>query len=260
MGIVNATADSFSGDGVGDDLAAALAQARQMLADGAAIIDVGAESTRPGAQAVEPAEEARRLVPIVAALAGLGVPVSVDTRHTAVMQAVLAAGADMINDVAALQAEGAMAAVAPGRAAVCLMHMQGDPATMQQAPHYRDVVGQVCAFLGDRAEAARQAGFAAERIVLDPGIGFGKSLDHNLALLRATPALARLGYPVLVGASRKSMIGAITGRAVGERAAGSVAAALFAASRGARVLRVHDVRQTVDALKVWNAMEDAADD
>lgn len=255
MGIVNVTADSFSGDGLGDDVAAALARARQMVADGADIIDVGAESTRPGAEAIDPTTEIDRVVPVVEALQSLGVPISVDTRHAEVMRAALAGGADMINDVNALREPGALSAVAASNAAVCIMHMQGEPSTMQRSPAYGDVVAEVRSYLAARAAHAVSAGIAADRIVLDPGIGFGKTLDHNLALLAGLGSLRELGYPVLVGVSRKSMIGALTGRDVGDRLSGSLAAALFAVRSGAAILRVHDVRQTCDALKVWNALE-----
>jgi dihydropteroate synthase len=251
MGILNVTADSFY-DGGCVDHDAALAHARRMIADGARIVDVGGESTRPGATPVDAANELARVVPIIEALARDGVCVSVDTMKPSVMHAALDAGASMINDVRALQAAGALDVVAASGAAVCLMHMQGEPRTMQAHPHYDDVVVEVCEFLRGRAQACRDAGIAAERIVVDPGFGFGKTLAHNLDLLRNLDDLAQLGYPVLAGLSRKSMIGAITGRDVGERLAGSIAAALAAATRGARILRVHDVRDTVDALAVWS--------
>ena len=254
MGIVNVTADSFSGDGrLNHD--GALARARRMLADGAAIVDIGGESTRPRAMPVDEAEELRRVLPIVETLAAEGACVSIDTMKPGVMRAALAAGASMVNDVRALQEEGALDAVAQTRAAVCLMHMQGEPRTMQAAPAYGDVVSEIRAFLRRRASACMDAGIASERIVVDPGFGFGKTVAHNLALLRDLPAIAALGFPVLAGLSRKSTLGAITGRDVGERLAASVAAALAAAARGARILRVHDVRETVDALAVWNAIE-----
>ena len=254
MGIVNVTSDSFSGDGT-VDRAAALAHARQLIADGARIVDVGGESTRPRAAPIDEAEELRRVIPIVEALASEGACVSVDTMKPAVMRAALNAGASMINDVRALQAPGALDVVSSSKAAVCLMHMQGDPRTMQTAPAYADVVSEIRAFLGRRAAACMDAGIPSERIVVDPGFGFGKSVEHNLALLRDLGAIAALGFPVLVGLSRKSTLGTITGRGVDERAAGSVAAALAAAARGARILRVHDVCETVDALAVWNAID-----
>jgi len=254
MGILNVTPDSFY-DGGRVDRDAALAHARQMIADGARIIDVGGESTRPGAEAVDEQEELCRVAPIVEVLAREGACVSVDTMKPAVMRAALDAGAAMVNDVRALQAPGAIEVAAASDAAVCLMHMQGEPATMQRAPAYADVVAEVRGFLARRAQACLDAGIAADRIVIDPGFGFGKTVAHNLALLRGLGKIAGLRYPVLVGVSRKGMLGAITGRDVGDRLAGSVAAALAAAVRGARILRVHDVAATVDALAVWNAVD-----
>jgi dihydropteroate synthase len=254
VGIVNVTADSFY-DGGRVDVDAALAQARQMLADGAAIVDVGGESTRPGATPVDERDELARVVPIVAALAREGACVSVDTMKPGVMRAAVDAGASMVNDVRALQAPGAIDVVAGSAAAVCLMHMQGEPRTMQRAPAYGDVVAEVRAFLLRRASACIDAGIGAARIVVDPGFGFGKSLAHNLDLLRNLGDIAALGFPVLAGVSRKSLIGAITGSDVDARLAGSIAAALAAAVRGARLLRVHDVRETVDALSAWGAIE-----
>ncbi|MBS0327011.1 MAG: dihydropteroate synthase [Proteobacteria bacterium] len=253
MGIVNVTADSFSGDGR-LDAAAAIEQGRRMTADGAAIIDVGGESTRPGATPIDVATELARVLPVIEALAGDGTIVSVDTMKPEVMRAAIAAGASMLNDVTALRAPGALEAAAASDAAVCLMHMQGEPQTMQAAPHYDDVVHEVRDFLAARAAACRDAGIGADRLVIDPGFGFGKTLEHNLRLLHDLAALAALGYPVLAGVSRKSMLGAITGRAAGERAAASVAAALCAVARGASIVRVHDVRDTVDALAVWTAV------
>lgn len=254
MGILNVTADSFS-DGGRLDPAMALAHARRMLADGARIIDIGGESSRPGAMAVDEADELERVVPLVAALARDGACVSVDTTKPAVMRAALDAGASMINDVGALQAPGALSVAADSDVAVCLMHMQGEPRTMQHAPAYANVVGEIRAFLARRAAACIDAGITAGRIVVDPGFGFGKTVAHNLVVLRDLGAITTLGYPVLMGLSRKSTLGAITGRDVGERLAASVAAALAAAVRGARILRVHDVRETIDALAVWNAIE-----
>jgi dihydropteroate synthase len=254
MGIVNVTSDSFS-DGGRLDAQAAIAHARQLVHDGAVIVDVGGESTRPNATPVDEDVELDRVLPIVGTLARDGVCVSVDTMKPAVMRAAIAAGASMINDVRALQAEGALEVAAASDVAVCLVHMQGEPRTMQQAPAYRDVVAEVRAFLGRRAQACIDAGIAADRIVVDPGFGFGKSLAHNLDLLRHVGDFGALGFPVHVGLSRKSMIGALTTRAIVDRQAGSIAAALLAASRGARLLRVHDVRGTVDALAVWQAVE-----
>jgi dihydropteroate synthase len=254
IGIVNVTSDSFY-DGGRTDTNAAVAQAMRMLEEGAAIIDVGGESTRPGATPVDEQDEISRVIPVVEALARAGGCVSVDTMKPVVMRAALAAGASMINDVHALQAPGAIDVANASNAAVCLMHMQGEPRTMQQAPAYADVVAEVRAFLQRRAQACLDAGIARERIVVDPGFGFGKTLAHNLDLLRNLGEIAALGFPVLAGVSRKSMIGAITGRDVDARLAGSVAAALAAAVRGARLLRVHDVRDTVDVLAVLGAID-----
>jgi len=255
MGIVNVTPDSFSAAGRSPDPARAIDHARRLLADGAAIVDVGGESTRPGAADVSEADELARVLPVVEALAADGAVVSIDTRKPAVMRAAIAAGAAMVNDVAALGAPGAIEACAAAGVGVCLMHMQGAPATMQQAPDYADVVADVRAFLVARARACEAGGIAADRIVLDPGFGFGKTLAHNLALLRGLGSLAAAGYPVLAGLSRKSMLGAVTGRPVDERLAASVAAALAAVARGAAIVRVHDVRETVDALAVWHAVQ-----
>jgi dihydropteroate synthase len=254
MGIVNITPDSFSDGGRYVDRTRALAHARQLLADGADIVDVGGESTRPGAAPVSEADEIDRVVPVIEALAADGALVSVDTMKPAVMRAAIAAGATMVKDVHALRAPGALEAVAAGHVAVCLMHMQGEPRTMQAAPHYDDVLRDVRDFLAARAAACVAGGVARERIVLDPGFGFGKSLAHNVALLRGLPDLVALGFPVLAGLSRKSTIGQITGRDVGERMAGSIAATLASVARGAAIVRVHDVRETVDALKVWCAV------
>ncbi|MEO9136223.1 MAG: dihydropteroate synthase [Casimicrobiaceae bacterium] len=254
MGILNVTADSFY-DGGRLDSGAALAYARRMIVDGARIIDVGGESTRPDATPVDEAEELARVIPTVGALARDGICVSIDTMKPAVMRAALEIGASMINDVRALQAPGALALAAGSGAAVCLMHMQGGPATMQRAPAYAAVVAEVRAFLSRRAQACIDAGISADRIVVDPGFGFGKSLAHNLDLLRNLDELTGLGYPVLAGLSRKGTLGVITGRDVDDRLAGSIAAALAAVTRGARILRVHDVRETVDALAVWSAVE-----
>ena len=254
MGIVNVTPDSFSDGGRFLATDQAVAHARQLVEEGADLLDIGGESTRPGAQAVSEEEEIQRVVPVIEALLALNVPLSVDTMKPGVMRAALAAGADLVNDVNALQAEGAMDAVANSYAAVCLMHMQGQPATMQQAPRYGDAVAEVEDYLLERASAAQAAGIAAERIVLDPGFGFGKTLDHNLALFRELPRLVSKGYPILAGVSRKSMLGTITGRPVEQRLHASVAAALLAAERGARILRVHDVAATCDAIKIWKAI------
>ena len=255
MGIVNTTPDSFSDGGRYLAADAAIQHARRLLDDGADILDIGGESTRPGSAAVAQAEELGRVLPVLEALRDCGRPLSVDTRHAGVMRGVLDAGADMINDVAGFRAPGALEAVAGGTAGLCVMHMLGEPSTMQQAPVYRDVVAEVAAFLQDRVSALLACGVARERIVLDPGIGFGKNLEHNLSLLRGLPGLAGLGFPLLLGVSRKSMVGQITGRGVGERMAGSVAAALASVHRGAAIVRVHDVAETKDALAVWQAIE-----
>ncbi len=255
MGVLNVTPDSFSDGGRFFDLPAALAQAERLAEEGAAIIDVGGESTRPGAAPVTVEEEMRRVVPVVERLAGsLVVPVSVDTRTPAVMREVLAAGASMINDVTALRAPGALEAVAASGAAVCLMHMQGEPQTMQNEPHYGDVLGEVREFLRERVAACVVAGIARTRLVIDPGFGFGKTLEHNLELLRGLQAIAAEGLPVLAGLSRKRMIGALTGRGEGDRLAGSVALAVMAALNGASIVRAHDVRETVDALRIVAAV------
>lgn len=254
MGIVNVTPDSFSDGGSHASTAAAIAHARKLIEDGADILDIGGESTRPGAATVSAQEELDRVMPVIEGLRDISVPISIDTYKPEVMRAALASGASMVNDVNALQADGTLDAVAKSDAAVCLMHKQGVPQTMQQQPHYQDAVEEVAAFLRERIIAAETAGITRERIVIDPGFGFGKTLAHNLALLRNLETLCVLGVPVLAGVSRKSMLGAITGRDVGDRMAASVAAALLAVQRGASIVRVHDVREMADALKVWNAM------
>ncbi len=255
MGIVNVTPDSFHDGGRFATAADAVAHAHRLIEEGADILDLGGESTRPGALPVPAEEELARVLPVLEAVLSRGVPISVDTRQPAVMRAVLAAGAAMINDVNALRAPGAVEAVAGTDASVCLMHMRGEPRTMQQAPRYTDVVGEVTAFLAGRIEACVAAGIDRERIVIDPGFGFGKRFEDNVVLAQALPALARLA-PVLVGLSRKSMIGVMTGRtSTAERLAGSVTAALWAARHGAAILRVHDVAATRDALAVWRQLE-----
>ncbi|MGZ5572416.1 MAG: dihydropteroate synthase [Usitatibacter sp.] len=251
LGIVNVTADSFSDGGRFLDPSRAIAHALKLRDDGADFVDVGGESTRPGAAAVAAGEELARVMPVVEALVKEGVAVSVDTMKPEVMRAALAAGCAVVNDVNAFRAPGAIEAVANSRAGLVVMHMQGTPSTMQRAPSYGDVVAEVGSFLVERARELEAAGVAAHRIALDPGFGFGKTLEHNKALFRALPALAALGYPLLVGVSRKKMIGDLTGRPVDERGPGSVAAALLAAQNGAGLLRVHDVKETVDALNVW---------
>ena len=255
MGILNVTPDSFSDGGLFVGREQALDHARRMAADGADIIDIGGESSRPGAAPVQEDVELKRVIPLVEALVREGMWVSVDTVKPAVMRAALIAGAGMINDVRALREPGSMEAVAESNAAVCLMHMQGEPRTMQAEPRYDDVVKDVRDFLVERARSCEAAGIARDRIVIDPGFGFGKTVAHNLALLRSLGALKATGYPVLAGISRKSMLGAIAGRNVNERAAASVAAALAMVARGVSIVRVHDVRETVDALNVWHAIE-----
>lgn len=255
MGIVNVTPDSFSDGNQHYTAAAALAHARRLIDEGADILDIGGESTRPGAEAVTVAQELDRIMPVIDGLRDGGVPVSVDTCKPEVMQAVLRAGADMINDIRGFGAAGAMDAVAHARCALCLMHMRGEPRTMQRDPVYEDVVSEVRDYLAAGAQRLRAAGVAAERILLDPGFGFGKTTAHNYTLLRNLRAVTGTAYPALVGISRKSMIGAVTGRPAGSRLGGSIAAALAAVARGARVLRVHDVADTVAALKVWSEIE-----
>ncbi|MGC8517815.1 MAG: dihydropteroate synthase [Steroidobacteraceae bacterium] len=259
MGVVNLTPDSFSDGGRYLEPAQALERALALEAEGAAIIDLGGESTRPGAAPVTVAEELHRVLPVLERLRGrTSAVLSIDTSKPEVMRACAAAGADLINDVYALRAPGAIEAAAESGCAVCVMHMQGEPRTMQHAPHYDDVVGEVRAFLDERVRACRAAGITDERIVLDPGFGFGKTLEHNLTLLRRLDALRLDGLPILAGLSRKSMIGTITGKLSQERVHGSVAAALVAAQNGAQILRVHDVAATVDALKVLAAVTNGA--
>ena len=258
MGIVNVTPDSFSDGGQHVEPHAAQEHCERLLAEGADMLDIGGESTRPGAATPTPAEELARVLPVLRHAVTLGVPISVDTSAPEVMRAALALGVDIVNDVRALQRPGALACVAAHRrAGVCLMHMLGEPGAMQAAPVYANVVAEVTQFLRVRLAAAQQAGIAAERIVLDPGIGFGKTAAHNLLLLLHQAELLKAGRPLLVGWSRKSTLGAVTGRAVGDRTAASVAAALLAAQRGASILRVHDVAATVDVLKVWRATSPA---
>ncbi|NCT84622.1 MAG: dihydropteroate synthase [Comamonadaceae bacterium] len=257
MGIVNVTPDSFSDGGRHDNTRAAIAHCERLIADGADILDIGGESTRPGAPHVDADSEWARMADVLAAAVTLGVPVSVDTYKPEVMRRALDAGVDIINDVQALQRPGALAAVAGSGAGVCLMHMRGEPASMMAQADYGDVVAEVGAFLAQRARAAREAGIPAECITLDPGYGFAKTAQHNLELLAGQQRLTELGYPLLVGWSRKRTLGDITGRPVGERLAASLAAALRAVSAGARVVRVHDVPATVDALKVWAAVDAA---
>jgi dihydropteroate synthase len=251
MGVVNVTPDSFSDGGRYFDAQAAIAHARRLAEEGADLIDLGGESTRPGAAPVSEQQELDRVMPVLEKIADLCV--SVDTRRPGVMKAALAAGASMINDVEALAAPGALEAVSASPCAVCLMHKKGEPATMQRDPHYDDVVGEVKSFLDQRIEAARAAGIAAARIVVDPGFGFGKTAAHNLTLLRNLSRLSE--WPILVGLSRKSTLGKITGRAVDERLAGSLAMALLALQCGATILRAHDVKETRDVIAVWQAYQ-----
>ncbi|HET8899863.1 MAG TPA: dihydropteroate synthase [Rhodanobacteraceae bacterium] len=257
-GILNLTDDSFSGDGLHGDVAAALAQGQLMVEQGADLLDVGAESTRPGAVPVDAAAEIARVVPLIEALAArVSVPISIDTSKPEVMRAAVAAGAGLINDVYALRREGALAAAAELGVPVCLMHMQGEPGSMQEAPHYNDVVGEVHRFLAERVFACEMAGIDKRRVLVDPGFGFGKTLEHNLSLLRGLDRFRGLAAGVFVGLSRKAMIGALTGRSGGsDRAMGSAAAALIAVQRGAAIVRVHDVVATRDALAVWTAVHE----
>ncbi|HEY7741630.1 MAG TPA: dihydropteroate synthase [Burkholderiales bacterium] len=256
MGVVNVTPDSFSDGGLYASAEQAVAHARRLIGEGADILDIGGESTRPGAAPVALDEERRRVLPVLQALAGCGVPLSVDTRKPELMAEAVAAGASsMVNDVTALQAPAALAAVAKSSVAVCLMHMKGEPGTMQENPVYRDVVQEVRDFLRARVAAAEQAGIARDRIVVDPGFGFGKTLEHNLALLRALGEFRSLGVALMAGLSRKAMLGRLTGREPRDRVHGSVAAALLAVQNGAQIVRVHDVAATRDALAVWNAVK-----
>ena len=256
MGIVNITPDSFSDGGRFFDSSRALDHARRLLEEGADILDIGGESSRPGAEPVEFDEELRRVLPVLERLVELPVPVSVDTCKPEVMRRAIAAGAAMINDIYALRAQGALDAVAESPVAVCLMHMQGEPRTMQRSPHYRDVVGEVETFLVERAAAAVAAGIGRDRIVLDPGFGFGKTPQHNLELIRALPRLRGVGFPLLAGLSRKALFGKIVGREAAERVHASAAGALLAAQRGATIVRVHDVAATRDCLLVLRAIDD----
>lgn len=259
MGILNVTPDSFSDGGLHPDARAAIERGREMLREGAAIIDVGGESTRPGADEVGVSEEAARVLPIVAALAAEGAIVSVDTRHAEVARECVDAGACIINDVSGFRDAGMREVAVSTGAGLVIMHMLGDPGTMQEAPHYDDVVSEVTHYLRAQAETLQGMGVAGERIALDPGIGFGKTLEHNLELLRRLPEIAALGYPVVVGASRKRFIGAITGQAVpSERLEGSLAAAAWSVTHGAHVVRVHDVAPTVRMLAVTRAIEGGA--
>ena len=255
MGVVNVTPDSFSDGGNFLHPAAATAHAWRLTEEGADLIDVGGESTRPGARPVSANEELERVLPVLRAMRDAPIPVAIDTMKPEVMRVAIAEGASMINDVNALRAHGAADLVANSGLAVCLMHMRGEPRTMQASPRYGDVVAEVKAFLKARAEAALSSGVGKDRIVLDPGFGFGKTVGHNMTLLRELHAVVELGFPVLAGLSRKSSLGAITGRPATGRLAASVAAALLAVERGAKIVRVHDVAATRDALAVLEALE-----
>lgn len=255
MGILNLTPDSFSDGGRFNGLQQALAQAEQMIEQGADWIDVGGESTRPNAQPVSEQQELERVLPLIRALrARSQIPISIDTSKPAVMRAAIEAGANLINDVRALIVPGALAVAAELKVPVCLMHMQGEPVSMQQAPNYRHVVAEVVQFLQQRRQQAVEAGIALDQIWLDPGFGFGKSLQHNLQLMAALPELVSLGSPVLVGVSRKSMIGQVLDREVGQRLAGGLALSVLAAQSGAAVIRTHDVQETRDALRMAAAV------
>ncbi|MFL6632272.1 MAG: dihydropteroate synthase [Massilia sp.] len=254
MGILNVTPDSFSDGGRYQALEFAVERAEQMIKDGVDIIDIGGESTRPGSPSVPADEELRRVMPAIYALRELGYPLSIDTCKPEVMREAIIAGADMINDINGFRAPGAIDAVQDSDCGLCVMHMRGTPQDMQASPDYDDVVADVIAFLRERIDALLAAGVARERVTIDPGFGFGKSVEHNYALLRSIRRMeGELGLPVLAGLSRKSMIGAVTGRSVEQRLAGSLAGALAAVAQGARIVRVHDVAETVDALKVWQA-------
>lgn len=254
MGIVNVTPDSFSDGGRHASTLGAIDHAQRLIEEGADILDIGGESTRPGAAYVSEQDELDRVLPVIEGLRNIAIPISIDTYKPAVMRAALSAGASMVNDVNALQTDGALDVVAKRDAGICLMHKQGTPATMQQRPIYRDVLEEVGTFLHERIAAIEAAGVARGRIAIDPGFGFGKTVEHNLELLRHLDSLKTLGVPILAGLSRKSMLGAITGRDVGDRVAASVTAAMLAVQRGAAIVRVHDVRETVDALKILNAV------
>lgn len=254
MGVVNVTPDSFSDGGLWFDAEQAAGHARRLVDEGADLLDIGGESSRPGAAPVSVEDELRRVLPVLEKLNGVGVPISVDTVKPEVMREAVRAGASMINDISALRAPCAMEAVAASDVGICLMHMQGEPRTMQKNPHYRDVVAEIREFLEGRVREAEKAGISRDRLVLDPGFGFGKTVAHNLALLKHLGSIAGLGLPVLAGLSRKSILGVITGNKVEDRLAASIAAALLAVSNGAKIVRVHDVKETKDALAVFNAV------
>lgn len=260
MGIVNVTPDSFSDGGRHDTAELAIAHAHRLVAEGADILDIGGESTRPGAPAVSVADECARILPVIEGLRDIGVPLSIDTFKPEVMSAALDAGADIINDIRGFDTPQALTAVARfPRSGLIAMHMQGEPQTMQEAPHYTDVVAEVCQYLLRQAARLHDLGFGPRQVLLDPGLGFGKTTEHNLALLRAIPQMRASGYGVLIGGSRKSMLGALTGKPVGERLPASLALALYSAHQGAGVVRVHDVAATRDALTIWQALEHTND-
>jgi len=255
MGVINVTPDSFSDGGYFDTTEKATEQVERLAQEGADILDVGGESTRPGSRSVRSDEELSRIMPVIEFALGMNIPVSVDTSKPEVMQVAIDAGVALVNDINALQAPGALEVVANSSVMTCLMHMQGSPETMQLNPQYSDVVVEVISFLERRAASAIAAGIARDRIIVDPGFGFGKTLAHNLALLHQLDKIAAMGWPVMAGLSRKSMLGTITGNAVDNRVHASVAAALLAVGQGARVVRVHDVKATRDAFSVFAAMD-----
>lgn len=255
MGIVNVTPDSFSNTTTHYSPDTAIAHARQLIAEGVDILDIGGESTRPGAEPVSAADELKRILPVIDGLVDAGVPLSVDTFKPEVMHRVLEAGVDMINDIYGFRRQGAIEAVSDSRCGLCVMHMQGEPSTMQRAPRYDDVLHDVRDFLHGRVKVMEDAGIDRRRIILDPGFGFGKTPQQNYLMLQRLDDIDSQGYPWLIGVSRKSMIGHVTGRSPAERLGGSVAAALAAVARGAHIIRVHDVAATVDAVKVWQAIE-----
>ena len=254
MGIVNVTPDSFSDGGKFNTTDKAVAHGMELVEQGADILDIGGESTRPGATPVPLAEELNRVIPVIKALAQAGVPLSIDTYKPEVMRAAIDAGADIVNDVCALQENGALEIVAASQVGVCLMHMQGRPQTMQVDPQYQEVVKEVADFLAARLKAAEQAGIARERIVLDPGFGFGKRTEHNLTLLNHLSSLQSSGLPLLIGLSRKSVLGQVVGLSIDERIHASIAASVVSVMKGANIVRVHDVKSTVDALKIVSAV------
>jgi dihydropteroate synthase len=260
MGIVNVTPDSFSDGGRHSSTDAAIAHARKLVEEGADILDIGGESTRPGADAISVSDECARVVPVIEGCRDLGVMISIDSRKKDVMAAAVEAGATLINDVSALEYDpDSLAFVAESGALVCLMHSLADPKVMQDNPTYDDVVAEVMDYLNRRIEACMAAGISREKIIVDPGIGFGKTIDHNLSLIKALPTFKALGCDILLGASRKRFIGEITKEAIaGERVMGSVAVALYGAQAGARILRVHDVKETRQALEMWQAIDDAS--